>query len=77
MSDSVTLTFRGMVIEDLMLSVTLATTVAPVLGTTGLQTVTPFVVAVSDATAAAAGVPVGGVYVNIAAAPYYLKTRMS
>jgi hypothetical protein len=39
--------------------------------------VTPFVAAVSDSAASAAGVPVGGVYVNTSGSPYYLKARMS
>lgn len=77
MSDSVSLTFRKIVIEDLMTSITLATTVAPVLGVGTATTVTPFVVAVSDATAAGAGVPVGGIYINIAGPVFYLATRMS
>jgi hypothetical protein len=77
MSDSVTLTFRKIVIEDFMTSVTLATAVAPVLGAGTATTVTPFVVAASDSAAAAAGVPVGAVYVNTSGAPYYLKARMS
>jgi hypothetical protein len=76
MSDSVNLTFRGIVIEDLMLSTTLATTAATVLGA-GTVTVTPFVSAVSDAGAGAAGVPVGGVYVNTSGSVYYLATRLT
>ncbi len=77
MSDSVTLTFRKIVIEDLMTSTTLATTVAPVLGAGTATTVTPVVAAVSDVAAAAAGVPVGGVYVNTLGPVYYLAARMS
>jgi hypothetical protein len=76
MSDSVSLTFRQIVIEDLMTSVTLATTTAPVFNA-GTVTVTPIVVAASDTVAASAGVPVGGVYVNTSGAVYYLKARMS
>lgn len=76
MSDSVVLTFRGIVIEDLMLSTTLSTTTATVLGA-GTVTVTPIVSAVSDAGAASVGVPVGGVYVNTNGSVYYLATRMS
>ena len=77
MSDSVTLTFRKIVIEDLMTSTTLATTVAPVLGAGTATTVTPFVIAPSDAVAAAFGVPVGGVYINVSGGVYYLAARMS
>ena len=77
MSDSVSLTFRKIVIEDLMPSVTLATTVAPVLGVGTATTVTPFVIATDDAMAASMGLPVGGVYINTSGAVYYLTARMS
>ena len=71
MSDSVTLTFRGIVLEDLMTSTTLATAYTTVLGG-GVLPVTPFVAAASSAAARAAGVPVGGVYINTSGPVNYL-----
>jgi hypothetical protein len=76
MSDSVTLTFRGTVVEDFMTSATLAMTTAPVLGA-GVVPVSPLVTADSDVSAAAAGVPVGGVYVKTGGATLLLAARMA
>lgn len=77
MPDSVSLTMRGLYANDFATSATFATTTDTILGLGSGITVTPLVLAVSDAAAAAAGVPVGGVYVNNGGSFIYLRTRMS
>ena len=78
MLDSVTVTFRGIAVEDLM-SVQLAgPTVATVLGLGPGTLVSPFVTAVNDAAAAAAGVPIGAVYIMpVANQGLFLKVRLT
>jgi hypothetical protein len=78
MSDSVTVTFRPIYLEDLGTNTTLATTTTTVLGAGPGITVTPIVVAANDAGAAAAGVPLYGVYLLTASVgASYLAARMS
>ena len=78
MPDAITVTFRGIVVEDFMTVTVAGPATTTVLGVGPGVTVSPFVMAASDAGAATAGVPVGGVYV-VTSAPgnSYLKARMS
>lgn len=79
--DSVQATFRPLVVEDFAgpggsTGATLAgQVIMQVLGV-GAVLVTPFVAAQNDRSAAAAGIPVGGIYVCTAATPMYLRTRL-
>jgi len=78
MPDALTVTFRGIVVEDFA-GVTLAgPTTATVLGIGAGTIVSPFVMAQDDPTAASAGVAIGGVYIVTAAPGFsYLKVRMT
>ena len=83
MADSVQGIYRTIMVEDFLAngsvgSTTFAQTTGYVLGI-GQVTLTPLVGAASDVAAAAAGVPVGGIYVCQPASPgfNYLRTRMS
>jgi hypothetical protein len=78
MASAVTLTSRNIVVEDFLPGVaTFAQTTGTVLGLGPGITITPLVVAVSDAAAAAAGCPVGCLYINNGGSFNYLRTRMS
>jgi hypothetical protein len=77
MPDAITVQPRPLYVEDLAQSATFAQTTDTVLGLGSGVVVTPFVIAASDAAASAAGVPVGGVYLNSGGAFTYLATRMS
>jgi hypothetical protein len=77
MADSVTEQYRPIYLEDLGTSATLAQTTDTVMGVGPGVPVTPIVAAASDVAAAAAGVPVGGIYLFNATVPNYLKARMS
>lgn len=76
MADSVSITFRGIALEDFLTSNTTAQVEQTVMGV-GQVLVTPIVAAASDTDAAAAGVPVSGVYLYTGATPNYLKSRQS
>lgn len=77
MPSSLSLTFRGIVVEDLMRSATFAQTTATILGLGAGITVTPFVAAATDSAAGSAGVPIGAVYINTGGSFNYLATRLS
>ena len=78
MPDSITATYRGIVLEDFM-TVTLAgPTATTVLGVGPGVVVSPIVMAQNDAGASLAGVPLGGVYIVTSTPGYsYLKARLS
>ena len=78
MPDSVTVTFRGIVVEDLMMVTVAGPTTTTVLGVGPGVVVSPFVMAADDPGAATAGVPIGGIYV-VTSTPgnSYLKARWS
>jgi hypothetical protein len=76
-ASSVTETYRGICVEDFMTTTTFAQTTGTVLGLGPGITLTPLVVAASDAAAASAGVPVGAQYIRSGGAFNYLATRMS
>lgn len=78
MASAITLTSRNICVEDFLPgTTTFAQTTETVLGLGSGITVTPLVVAASDAAAAAASVPVGAVYINNGGSFNYLRTRMS
>jgi hypothetical protein len=76
MADVVVITPRGLVVEDFMQGTTFTQTTGTVLGLGSGITITPLVVAISDAAAAVAGCPVGAIYINNGGAFNYLRTRM-
>ena len=77
MASAITLTARNIVVEDFLPgSTTFAQNTENVLGL-GAVLVTPLVVAANDAAAAAASVPLGGVYVCNGGSFNYLRTRMT
>ncbi len=77
MPDAITIQPRPLYVEDLSQAASFAQTTATILGLGPGVVVTPFVLAASDAAAAAAGVPVGGCYLNSGGSFTYLATRMS
>ena len=78
MADSLTASYRPIFLEDLGTSTTLATVTATVMGVGQNVPVTPIVAAASDAAAAAAGVPIGGVYLKVVPLGVnYLAARLS
>jgi hypothetical protein len=78
MADSITATYRPIYLEDLAVSPTLATTTDTVMGVGPNVPMTPIVIAGSDAAAASAGVPVGGIYFKtVVAGVNYLAARLS
>lgn len=77
MPDSVTLEMRGLVAEDFMTVASFAQTTTTILGLGSGITVTPLVSATNDTTAAAAGVPIGCLYLRTGGAFAYLAVRMT
>jgi hypothetical protein len=76
MADSVTLTFRGIALEDLATSPLLQQITGTVLGLGGGGiALTPIVVANSDSGASAAGLNAGDVYLNNSVAPIRLRAN--
>lgn len=75
MADSVSLIFRGIVIEDLYASDLLAQTTGPVLNVGADVPITPFLSAVSDVAAATQGAALGDVYISTAVVPYRLRAQ--
>ncbi len=76
MADAVTVVPRQLVAEDFSTNATFSQVTMTIMGL-GPTTVTPIVSAASDAAAAAAGVPVGALYLNTGGSFNYLATRMS
>jgi hypothetical protein len=74
---AISLTFRGLTVQDLMQVSNFSQTTTTVLGVGSGVLVTGFVAAASDAAAAAAAVPVGASYINTGGAFPYLATRMT
>lgn len=73
---AVSLQFRGIYVQDFATSASFAQVSDTVLGL-GSVSLTPLVLAASDAAANSAGVPVGGVYVNNGGSFAYIRTRMT
>lgn len=76
-NDAVVLLMRPLYAQDFATATSFATTTDTILNVGAGITVTPMVLAANDTAAAAAGVPVGGIYVNNGGAFIYLKTRMT
>jgi len=74
----ITATFRGVVVEDFLTATTFGPATVYVMGAGDGITVSPFVVAINDAAAAAAGVPISAIYI-VTASPgnSYMRARMS
>jgi len=76
MPDSVTVSYRGIAMEDFLTSDTPDQVSQVVLGV-GAVDLTPFVVAAGDAAALSAGVDLGQVYMDSSVSPNRLKARMT
>lgn len=76
MPDSLTVTYRGIAMEDFFTSATPAQVTQTVLGV-GDVLVTPFVLAAGDAAAAIAGVLLGQCYVDSSVTPNRLRSRLT
>ena len=77
MPDVVMINPRKLYAEDFATGASFAQTTDTILGLGSGITVTPIVSAVSDAAAAAAGVPLGAMYLNVGGAFNYLKARLT